>query len=139
MRWANSAANRTAVFGRWPKCSTAWNGETSKEILNSIEGQDANLVETIRHLMFVFEDILLIDPTGLKEVLARVDRKQVTMALKGTADQLKNHFLQCMSQRGAEMVREDMDAMGPVKIKEVEAAQRHIISNHPASWKGRAF
>jgi flagellar motor switch protein FliG len=77
--------------------------------------------------MFVFEDILLIDPNGLKEVLARVDRKQVTMALKGTADQLKNHFLQCMSQRGAEMVREDMDAMGPVKIKEVESAQQHII------------
>jgi flagellar motor switch protein FliG len=103
-------------------------GETAKEILNSIEGQDANLVETIRHLMFVFEDILLIDPTGLKEVLARVDRKQITMALKGTADQLKNHFLQCMSQRGAEMVREDMDAMGPVKIKEVETAQQHIIT-----------
>jgi flagellar motor switch protein FliG len=102
-------------------------GETAKEILNSIEGQDANLVETIRHLMFVFEDILLIDPNGLKEVLARVDRKQITMALKGTADQLKNHFLQCMSSRGAEMVREDMDAMGPVKMKEVETAQQHII------------
>jgi flagellar motor switch protein FliG len=101
--------------------------ETAKEILNSIEEQDTNLVETIRHLMFVFEDILLIDQTGLKEVLTRVDRKVVTVALKGTAEQLKSHFLQCMSQRGAELMREDMDAMGPIKIREVETAQQHII------------
>lgn len=101
---------------------------TSKEILDTIEAQDPNLVETIRHLMFVFEDLLLIDQNGIKEVLGRVDRKVLTVALKGTSDQLKSHFLQCMSQRGAEMLREDMEALGPVKIKEVEAAQQQIIS-----------
>lgn len=101
---------------------------TSKEILDKIETQDANLVETIRHLMFVFEDLLLIDQNGIKECLGRVDRKVLTIALKGTSDQLKSHFLQCMSQRGAEMLREDMEALGPVKIKEVEAAQQQIIS-----------
>jgi flagellar motor switch protein FliG len=78
--------------------------------------------------MFVFEDLLLIDQNGIKEVLARVDRKLLTVALKGTSDQLKNHFMQCMSQRGAEMLREDMEALGPVKIKEVEAAQQQIIA-----------
>ena len=102
--------------------------ETSKDILGAIETQDANLVETIRHLMFVFDDTLLIDPQGLKEVIARVDRKIITLALNGTGEQLKNHFLQCMSQRGADMMREDMDALGPVKIKEVEAAQQTVIS-----------
>ncbi|HBY64234.1 MAG TPA: flagellar motor switch protein FliG [Solibacterales bacterium] len=101
---------------------------TSKELLDTIDQADPNLAETIRHLMFVFEDLLLIDPTGLKEVLSRVDRKLLTVALKGTSDQLRNHFLQCMSQRGAEMLREDMDALGPVKIKEVEAAQQQIIA-----------
>ncbi len=101
---------------------------SSKEILDTIENADPALVETIRHLMFVFEDLLLIDPTGIKEVLSRVDRKLLTVALKGTSDQLKNHFLQCMSQRGAEMLKEDMDAIGPVKIKEVESAQQQIIS-----------
>ncbi len=101
---------------------------TSKEILDTIEAQDPNLAETIRHLMFVFEDLLLIDQNGIKEILARVDRKLLTVALKGTSDQLKNHFMQCMSQRGAEMLREDMEALGPVKIKEVEAAQQQIIS-----------
>src|SRR5579884_3988973 len=101
---------------------------TSKEILDTIEHSDAMLVETIRHLMFVFDDLLLLDQQAVKEVLAKVDRKILTVALKGTSDQLKNHFLQAMSQRGAEMLREDMDALGPVKIKEVEAAQQQIIA-----------
>jgi flagellar motor switch protein FliG len=101
---------------------------SSREILDVIEQQDTNLVETIRHLMFVFEDLLLIDPQGLKEVIGKVDRKLLTVALKGTSDQLRNHMLSCMSQRGADMLREDMDALGPIKIKEVEAAQQQIIA-----------
>lgn len=101
---------------------------TSKEILEEMEKSDSPLVETVRHLMFVFEDLLLIDSAGLKEVLSRVDRKLLTVALKGTSDQLRQKFMDCMSQRGAEMLREDMDSMGPVKIKEVEAAQQQIIA-----------
>lgn len=101
---------------------------SSKNLLDTIEEADAGLAETIRHLMFVFEDLLLIDPNGLKEILGRVDRKLLTVALKGTSDQLRNHFMQCMSQRGGEMLREDMEALGPVKIKEVEAAQQQIIA-----------
>jgi flagellar motor switch protein FliG len=101
---------------------------TSKEVLDVIEQSDPNLVEAIRHLMFVFEDLLLLGPEGVKEVLAKVDRKVLTIALKGTSDQLRNHFLQSMSQRGAEMLREDMDALGPVKIKEVQASQQQIIA-----------
>jgi flagellar motor switch protein FliG len=101
---------------------------TSREILDSIEMLDTNLGETIRHLMFVFEDLLLIDQIGLKEVLSKVDRKVLTVALKGTSEQLRNHLLACLSQRGAEMLKEDMDALGPVKIKDVETAQQQIIS-----------
>jgi len=101
---------------------------TSKEMLEAIEKADPALVETIRHLMFVFEDLLLMDVNSVKEVLSKVDRKILTLALKGTSDQLKNHLLQAMSQRGAEMLREDMDALGPIKIKEVEAAQQQIIA-----------
>lgn len=101
---------------------------TSKELLESLERADAPLVEQIRHLMFVFEDLLLLDPNGIKEVLGRIDRKILTVALKGTSEKLRDHFLQAMSQRGAEMLREDMDSMGPVKIKEVEAGQQQIIA-----------
>ena len=101
---------------------------SSREILDHIDQQDTNLGETIRHLMFVFEDLLLIDPLGLKEVMAKVDRKVLTIALKGTSEQLRNHILSCMSQRGAEMLREDMEGLGPVKIKDVEASQQQIIA-----------
>src|SRR5271166_1086477 len=101
---------------------------SSKEILEAIEQNDPNLVATIRHMMFVFEDLLLLPEDAIKEVLGKVDRKILTIALKGTSDQLKTHFTEVMSQRGAEMLREDMDALGPVKIKEVEAAQQQIIA-----------
>ena len=101
---------------------------SSKEILEAMEASHPQLVETIRHLMFVFEDLLLIDQGGMKEILSRVDRKLLVLALKGTSDQLKNHFMAGMSQRGAEMLHEDMDAVGPIKIKEVEAAQQQIIA-----------
>jgi flagellar motor switch protein FliG len=101
---------------------------SSREIIDHIEQQDSNMADTIRHLMFVFEDLLLIDPLGLKEVLAKADRKVLTIALKGTSEQLRNHVLSCLSQRGADMLREDMEALGPVKIKEVESAQQSVIS-----------
>ncbi len=101
---------------------------SSRGIIETIEQQDPSVAQTIRHLMFVFEDLLLIDQLGVKEVLAKVDRKLLTVALKGTSEQLRNHILGCMSQRGADMLREDMDALGPIKIKEVEASQQQIIS-----------
>jgi flagellar motor switch protein FliG len=100
----------------------------SKEILETIGQQDGPLTEQIRHLMFVFEDLLLIDQNSIKELLGKVDRKLLTVALKGTSEQLKNHIMGCMSQRGREMLIEDMEALGPVKIKEVEGAQQAIIA-----------
>ncbi len=101
---------------------------SSKEILEGIEKENAPLADTIRHLMFVFEDMLLVEVNSLKEVLTKVDRKVLTLALKGTSEQVRKHFEQCLSQRGAEMLTEDMEALGPVKIKEVEAAQQQIIA-----------
>jgi flagellar motor switch protein FliG len=101
---------------------------TTKDVLEDMETANAPLAESIRHLMFVFEDLLLLDVNAIKEVLAKVDRKILTVALKGTSEKMKVHILQAMSQRGSDMLREDMDAMGPIKIKEVEAAQQQIIA-----------
>lgn len=100
----------------------------SKYILDTIQEDNGELVENIRHLMFVFEDLLLLDGAAVKELIARVDRKILTLALKGTSSQLRNHLMQGMSQRAAEMLKEDMEAIGPVKIKDVEAAQQQIIA-----------
>ncbi len=78
--------------------------------------------------MFVFDDLLSIDSSGIKELLGRADRRVLTVALKGTSDELRQHLLQGMSQRGAAMLLEDMEALGPIKIREVEAAQQQIIT-----------
>ena len=99
----------------------------SDEILTSIQDEQP-LLDAIRHYMFTFDDLLLIDAMAMKEVVAKIDRKLLVVALKGTSDQLKGHFLQCMSQRGGEMLREDMEAAGPVRIRDVEAAQQQILA-----------
>lgn len=99
----------------------------SDEILEGME-EEQPLVDAIRHYMFTFDDLLLIDSMAMKEVVGKIDRKLLVMALKGTSDQMKNQFLQCMSSRGAEMLREDMEAAGPVRIREVEAAQQQILA-----------
>jgi flagellar motor switch protein FliG len=101
---------------------------TSKEILDVIEHHNPNLVETIRHLMFVFEDLLMIDVIQLKDIISRIDRKVLTVALKGTSEQLRDHFMATMSARGSEMMKDEMESMGPIRIKEVEAAQQQIIA-----------
>jgi flagellar motor switch protein FliG len=118
-------------YGGVPAVAEMFNrldSNTTKDILDNIERSDPALCENIRHLMFVFEDILLLNSNAVKEILAKVDRKILTAALKGTSEQLRNHMLQAMSQRGADMLREDMEALGPIKIKEVEAAQQQIIA-----------
>ena len=103
-------------------------GEMSNDILSQVGERDATLVESIRQKMFVFDDLMMIDANGVKELLGRADRKQLTIALKGTGDELRKHLLQGMSQRGAAMLMEDMEALGPVKIREVEAAQQMMIA-----------
>jgi flagellar motor switch protein FliG len=102
-------------------------GAMSDEILGNLQ-DDQPMVDAIRHYMFTFDDLLLIDTMAMKEVVGKIDRKLLVVALKGTSDQLKNQFLQCMSQRGAEMLREDMEAAGPVRIRDVEQAQQQILA-----------
>ena len=101
---------------------------SSAELLQTIEGENTAMADQIRHLMFVFEDLIRVDQEGVKEILTRVDRKVLTIALKGTSEQLQNHMLKAMSQRGADMLREDMDALGPTKIKDVETAQQQVLA-----------
>jgi flagellar motor switch protein FliG len=75
------------------------------------------LVESIRLIMFSFDDLLLLPDEAMKAILAQVDRKVPMIALKGTSQRLQDHFLKTMSERGALMMREDMEALGPVKGK----------------------
>jgi flagellar motor switch protein FliG len=100
----------------------------SKALLGRIEANHADLSEQIRRLMFVFEDLIRVEARGIRELLERVDRKVLTVALKGTSETLRNHFLQYMSQRAADMLREDMEALGPTRMRDVENAQQQVIA-----------
>ncbi|MBC7924973.1 MAG: flagellar motor switch protein FliG [Bryobacteraceae bacterium] len=99
-----------------------------REIMTSIEQNDGKLFETIRHLMFVFEDLMQLDLRDLKELIQKIDRKILTVAMKGTSDQLQARIFGVLSQRSAEMLKEDIEVIGAVKIREVEAAQQEIIA-----------
>lgn len=101
--------------------------KASAAILEKVESENPDLALGIRNLMFVFDDILLIDDMGMREIVQRIDKKTLTMALKGTSEELKNQFFRNMSQRAVAMLREDMEVLGPVKIKDVEAAQQEIV------------
>ena len=101
---------------------------TSEEILKLITEEDQNLAQTIGNLMFVFDDLLHVDKDVIKTLMGKVDRKDLVMALKGTSAQMKEHFASLMSSRAAETLFEDMEALGPVRIREVTEAQQRIIT-----------
>lgn len=100
---------------------------TEKSILDGIETEDPDLVENIRRLMFVFEDILMVNDKGIQSVLKEVDNDELCLALKTASDELKEKIFANMSQRAAELIKEDMEYMGPVRLTDVEAAQQRIV------------
>ena len=101
--------------------------KSAAEILEKVEEENPSMALTIRNLMFVFDDVMLIDPAGIREILQRVDKKTLALALKGTSEELRTQFFRNMSSRAVEMMKEDMDALGPVKLKDVEGAQQQIV------------
>ena len=101
--------------------------ETMRLMLENIEGQNPELSLEIRSLMVTFEDILLVDDAGIREIMQRVDKKVLALALKGTVPELQERFYTNMSGRAVEMMKEEMDFMGQVKMKDVTGAQREVV------------
>jgi flagellar motor switch protein FliG len=100
---------------------------TEKGILESLEEDDPDLVEQIRRLMFVFEDIMLVDDKGVQQVMKEIDQEDLSLALKTASDELKEKVFRNMSERAATLIRENMEYMGPVRVSDVEAAQQKIV------------
>lgn len=100
----------------------------AETILMGVEEENQTLATSVRDVMFVFEDIAGLDKESMKALLAKVDRRLLTTALKGTTGAIREHFTQCMSQRAAEMLTEDMDALGPIRIRDVQAAQSALVA-----------
>ncbi len=100
---------------------------TEKAILDGIESHDPDLVEQIRRLMFVFEDVLKVNDKGIQAVLKEVDNEELCLALKTASDTLKEKIFANMSARASELIKEDMEYMGPVRLSDVEQAQQRIV------------
>jgi flagellar motor switch protein FliG len=99
----------------------------SQPVLEAIESQTPDLAVSIRHLMFVFDDLLHVDDNALREIVQRADKKVLTVALKGTSEDIRNRFFQNMSKRAVDMIREEIELLGAVRLREVEKAQQEVV------------
>lgn len=101
---------------------------TEKHIMESLEIEEPELADEIRKKMFVFEDILLLDDRAIQRVLREVDNNDLEIALKGSNEEVKSVVLKNLSKRLAAMIEEDIEFMGPVRMKDVEEAQQKIVA-----------
>jgi flagellar motor switch protein FliG len=99
----------------------------AKSLLEAIEARDPALAEEIKRQMFLFEDIVLIDDRGVQRILREVDKHDLALALKVADEKVRQKIFKNMSERAAAVIREELEFMGPVRLKEVEAAQSRIV------------
>ncbi len=102
------------------------NAET--KFMSELEERDSESAERIRALMFTFEDLVKIDGNGIQTVLRNIDKDKLTIALKGASENIKELFISNMSERASKILLEDMEAMGPVRLKDVDEAQMSIVA-----------
>jgi flagellar motor switch protein FliG len=95
--------------------------------MGMLEQRNAESAERIRNLMFTFEDLIKIDPAGVQTLLRGVDKDKLAMAMKGASEVIKELFFKNMSERASKLLREDMEVMGPVRLKDVDEAQMAIV------------
>jgi len=101
---------------------------TEKNIIETMEVQEPSLAEEVKKRLFVFEDVVLIDDRSLQRLFKEIDMKDLSVALKGVTDEVKEKFYKNMSKRAAEMLKEEMAYMGPVRMRDVDQAQQRIVA-----------
>jgi len=104
------------------------NAEEAKGILDAIEESNPELALNIRNLMFTFEDLVTVPAATIREIVSGVDKRQLAMALRGANDELRAQIFKAMSSRAVEMLKEDMEVLGPVRSREVAQAQQEILN-----------
>ncbi|HEX3986530.1 MAG TPA: flagellar motor switch protein FliG [Acidobacteriaceae bacterium] len=102
--------------------------EQTTRMLQEIEAADPAMALSIRNLMFTFDDLVTIPPASIREIVSAADKRQLALALRGAQDELRAHAFAAMSSRAAEMLKEDMEVMGPVRAREVAGAQQEILA-----------
>ena len=104
------------------------NAEEAKKILETIEEDQPELALGIRNLMFTFEDLITVPPASIREIVSGVDKRQLALALRGANEELRAQIFKAMSSRAVEMLKEDMEVLGPVRSREVAQAQQEILN-----------
>jgi flagellar motor switch protein FliG len=99
-----------------------------KTILEVIEGEDPKLALSIRNLMFTFEDLITVPEAGIRELLGQMDKKTLATALRGASEEVKTYIFKSMSSRAVEMLKEDMEVLGPVRSREINKAQLEAVA-----------
>src|SRR5690606_33273659 len=102
--------------------------QTENRFLATLEERSRDSAERIRALMFVFEDLIKLDPGGVQTLIRAVDKGQLALALKGASDSVRDLFFSNMSERAAKIMREDMASMGPVRLRDVDTAQQSMVT-----------
>ncbi len=100
----------------------------TKSVLETIEREDTQLAVAIRNSMFTFEDLVEVPDAGIRELLSQVDKKVLAVAMKGASEQLTGHLLKSMSSRAADIMKEDMEALGPMRARDVHQAQQEVVN-----------
>ena len=102
---------------------------TESRFLSALEERNKDAAERIRSLMFTFEDLQRLDPAGVQTLLRAVDKDKLVIALKGSSEELRDLFFSNMSERAGKLMREDMQALGPIRLKDVEDAQQTMVQS----------
>lgn len=100
---------------------------SSKQILEAIEAEDPNIALGIRNLMFTFQDLMGVPEAGIRELLGQLDKKTLAVALRGAPEELRTYIFKCMSTRAADMLKEDMEVLGPLRARDVMRAQQEAV------------
>jgi len=126
-----SAADSRKSYSGFKAVADLLNGleaEAARKILESVERGSPDVAIHIRNLMFTFDDLLTVPQVSVREIMALVDKRQLALALKGTKEDLREHIFKAMSTRAAELLKEDMEVMGPVRSRDVMQAQQEILT-----------
>jgi flagellar motor switch protein FliG len=100
----------------------------SQPVLETIENDAPDLAVSIRNLMFVFDDLVTVDDTGMREIVQRAEKKTLTIALKGATEEIRQKFFSNMSKRAADLIKEEMDVLGAIRLRDVEKAQQEVVA-----------
>jgi flagellar motor switch protein FliG len=129
-QFSGNSASKASGFGGPKAAAEMMNlvgAAAEGKIFEEINKVDAPLSQQLQDLMFVFDDLVTIDDRGMQELLREIPGDKLILALKATGEELKEKFFKNMSERAAAMLKDDLEAKGPVKLSEVEAAQKEIL------------